>query len=470
MADKLDHNGRKRRYVAFGAELQLRRRLKYSQEQFARIVGADPDTVGAWERGLSFPSRDYWPTIERELDFTKVEIRELLASNRASGSTGTAARGSAAARSGRTLSGVDGAPFEHTSQYDKAAELPPSIDVMPISGIDLWTPGPASGHIFQVYAPEVGDKTASRITRLAEEAVTAIGRGDFAAQGRIAGEVLAIGQDANSARLRGEAGYLRAESLRLMADFEMDRSRVRSLRGQALDAYDNSAIDLGDDPRPLRGSARVLEVLGDPDAALVQFGKATSLSEEKLAHSHPLSRFSLAHEHIRSMRHTFNCLAEIETNSLLPSSGRIDQLERLLEQSEQKHEQVLARFRHAEIWWRIEWFMAQVFHARGWAAVNQHGLAAKRLKWGLEQRLRMMPEAGPVSDVETGNLNWWLRTALSVAAGFEPEERRKLERLAAEIGSNTSRDRIHAAGQALLQLQRAPWERGSTANRRSTGE
>lgn len=471
MADKFDQSGKGRPYHAFGAALQLRRKRKYSQEGFAGVVGVHRDTVGSWERGEAFPSRDYWPTIERELKFTEQEVDGLLGSGGHSGADQSALDGSAVALSGQGLVRVDGVAAQYVRKQDKAIDDPAlSVGTASLAGVDPWTPGPASRHIIQVYAADLGGKAAARIAQLAEEAIRAIGRGDFTEQGRIADDVLRIAQDAKSRRLRGEAEYLKAESLRLLADFERDRNKVRNLRNQALGSYENAATDLGEDPRPLRGSGRILEVMGDPDAALMRFGKAASLSEQKLAQSHPLNQFSLAHEHVRSLRHEFNCLADIETSSLLSSSQRTGQLEKLLQLSEKRHEQVLARFRHVEDWWRIEWFMAQVFHARGWAVVNQHGLAAKRLTWALEQRLKMMPDDGKMSDVETGNLAWWLRTALSVVVGFESEERRKLERLAAEISSQAPRDRIHAAGGALLQLRHAPWERGSSGHSASTGE
>lgn len=152
----------------------------------------------------------------------------------------------------------------------------------------------------------------------------------------------------------------------------------------------------------------------------------------------------------------------MESESLLrppASASRLGELEKLVRESEEKHARVLTKFSHATEWWRIEWFVAEVFHAKGWLVIGQPALAAKRLQWALDERLRTMEPGGKMSDVEAGNLSWWSRTALKAIFGFEPAQRDLLERLAAEIYSEAPRDRIHAAGQALLKSQRAPWER-----------
>jgi hypothetical protein len=327
-------------------------------------------------------------------------------------------------------------------------------------GIDLWTPGPLTHDILAAFAPSLQPDTARRIADLSHEGISAITNGDFSRQVAVAQTTLELARELQSERLIGEAEYLRGEGLRLLADFERDHAKARELREAALAAYDNSSTSLGNDPRPIRGSARVQEVLGRPDVALSGFERALSLAAFRLSTARPLDTYSLSHELIRSIRHKFYCAAEIQKNSAfgqLPSSFTEQDFETLIVRSERDHKQVLARFRSSSEWWSIEWFMAQVIHAKGWLALSQPTIAARRLLWALEMRFRLMPKNGQVSDVEAGNLMWWFRAAIEAERGFERHQRPAIEAFGAGVMNNLPRHHIHELGGALLNSDVAPW-------------
>lgn len=54
---------------------QLRKRHKYSQEQFAELIGIDPNSVSRIECGVHYPSLD---TLEKIAKTLKVEMRDLF--------------------------------------------------------------------------------------------------------------------------------------------------------------------------------------------------------------------------------------------------------------------------------------------------------------------------------------------------------------------------------------------------------
>jgi transcriptional regulator with XRE-family HTH domain len=54
---------------------QLRKQQKHSQEQFAELVGIDPNSVSRIECGVHYPSLD---TLEKIAKVLKVEMRDLF--------------------------------------------------------------------------------------------------------------------------------------------------------------------------------------------------------------------------------------------------------------------------------------------------------------------------------------------------------------------------------------------------------
>lgn len=52
-----------------------RANLNMTQKQLAIMVGVSKDTIGKWERGLSFPSVSKIPKLEKAL---KVEYKDII--------------------------------------------------------------------------------------------------------------------------------------------------------------------------------------------------------------------------------------------------------------------------------------------------------------------------------------------------------------------------------------------------------
>ena len=326
--------------------------------------------------------------------------------------------------------------------------------------IDLWTPGQSGQAIIKEFAPALGPEGADLIRELADKAVEAIGRGDFAGQRAIADEAIRIGQAAPSTPLRGEGLYLKGEALRLMADFEPDRGQARRLRREAEELYGQAEEVLRGDPRPIRGRARTMEVLGDLDGALEIFSSSHAAIEARGIKPGQGDYLSLAHERVRTLRHKINCLAAMHQESPLATaeaSKRGEEIRRLILASEPQHKDALKLFENHRDWWLIEWFMAQVLHARAWVSINELGWASKRLEWSLKLRLDMLPEQGSLSPVELGNLHWWLGVARDAREGFEPEQCAAFDALKAALARGADRPAIKKIGQRFLTAGAAPW-------------
>lgn len=326
--------------------------------------------------------------------------------------------------------------------------------------IDLWTPGQSSEVIVRSFAPGLGREGAALVKDLSIEAVDAIGRGDFARQLVIANEAIRIGDAAPETPLLGEGLYLKGEALRLMADFEPDRSEARRLRREAEEIYGRAETALRGDPRPIRGRARTMEVLGDPDGAIKLFGESLAAVEARRVSPAEPQFLSLAHERVRTLRHQINCLAVMHTSAPLATPEarrREEEIRRLLLASEAQHNEALRLFARHRDWWLIEWFMAQVLHAKGWASIHEDSWAVKRLQWSLKQRLEMMPDTGELNAVELGNLHWWLSVAREARAALEPEQNRALDALKASLDRGEARGTIKSLARRFLAAGEAPW-------------
>jgi hypothetical protein len=325
---------------------------------------------------------------------------------------------------------------------------------------DLWTPGQSPEAIIREFAPFLGPVGAQAVSALSRDAIGAIGTGDFARQQQVAEEAIRLGEDAPKTPLRGEGLYLKAEALRLMADFKADRAEARRLRTEADGLYLEAEAVLRGDPRPIRGRARTMEVLGDLDVAAQEFERAIAAVDARRPFAKGGDQLSLAHEQVRSLRHKMSCLAAMHAQAPLATSEaqrRGEEIRRILMASEPQHRDALKLFEDNRDWWVIEWFMALVLHAKAWNAIKENGLAAKRLEWSLRLRLQMMPDDGPLTAVELGNLHWWSGVAHEARGAFESSQERALEVLNAALDRGDERRVIKALGQRFLSAGEAPW-------------
>lgn len=330
------------------------------------------------------------------------------------------------------------------------------------SAFDLWTPGQTDTMIVTRFAGDLGLEGAEKVRLLSRAAIDAIGRGDFATQNALAKQAIELGKDAPNTPLLGEGRYLQAESTRLLADIEPDRNAARILRREAEALYETAEEELGGDPRAIRGRARTIEVLGDLDSALTLFHQAETTVEIRSSDLNQTNRLSLEHERIRSLRHRVTCLAAIHIDapsSTLIAQRRAAELRQHLLKSEQIHEVSLDNFREFKDWWRIEWFMAQVLHAKGWIALGETSIAAKRLLWALECRIQMIANEGELSAIETGNLHWWATTIHGAISGLEGNQERSLSTLKNALDRGEDCRKIKMLGMDFVNAGAPPWSR-----------
>ena len=325
---------------------------------------------------------------------------------------------------------------------------------------DLWTPGQSSDAILREFGSALGPEGAQSVVALSNDAIDAIGRGDFKRQCEIADDAINLGSSAPGTPLVGEGLYLKGEALRLMADFERDRAEARRLRSEAEDCYGRAEELLRGDPRPIRGRARTIEVMGNLDEAWAVFQRSMTAVEARGLDRREGDHLSLAHERVRTLRHKITCLAAMHEQAPLPTpqaQRRAEEIRRLIAESEPRHREALKLFQTHGDWWRIEWFMAQVLHAKAWAAVDGNAAAATRLEWSLTLRLEMIPADGPITPVELGNLHWWSGVANNVRGTFEFEQQATLVALLDAVKRGADRPTIRRLGAEFLRAGGAPW-------------
>lgn len=325
---------------------------------------------------------------------------------------------------------------------------------------DLWTPGQSSAAILREFGSALGHDGAQTVVALSNNAIDAIGRGDFERQRDIADGAINLGSSAPDTPLAGEGHYLKGEALRLMADFQPDRAEARRLRSEAEQCYGHAEELLQGDPRPIRGRARTIEVMGDLDEAWAVFQRSMAAVEARSLMRREADHFSLAHERVRTLRHKITCLAAMHEQAPLSTpeaQRRAEEIRRMIAESEPGHRDALKLFQSQGDWWRIEWFMAQVLHAKAWAAIDENAAAAKRLEWSLKLRLEMMPKEGPLSAVELGNLHWWSGVANNVRGTFVLEQQVALAVLLDAVKRGIDRPTIQRAGAEFLRAGGAPW-------------
>lgn len=327
--------------------------------------------------------------------------------------------------------------------------------------LDLWTPRQSADAIMHHLGGSLGPDEAQVLLALSKEAIAAIGRSDFSRQHEIADETIAIGKAAPETPLLGEGLYLKAEALRLLADFEPNFDEQRRLRAAAAEYYGRAEQELRGDPRAIRGRARVLESMGDLSAGMQGFQRAHATLEVLNLDRHEANQLSLTHESIRTLRHRILCLATIHAQSspsTLEAAARAEELRRLIASSESKHRRELHLFKgEADNWLGIEWFTSLVLHARAWSALGERAAAARRLCWSLEARFRIIPKTGPSTAVELGNLHWWSLAVLNVQNSFDVAQQAPLANLLDLIRCGADRPALHRASAEFLLAGAAPW-------------
>ena len=306
---------------------------------------------------------------------------------------------------------------------------------------DLWTPGLRESELSDHVPDQV---LAAQLGALANLGVRSIGQGSFAEQLQVGKDTEQLGRHTGTEIAVVEGLYLQAESSRLLADFEPDRSRRIALQKGAIQLYESALTLQPLHPRAIRGRGRTLEVLGQLDEALVEFNLALDMAAAMGELSTNAARSS-SHETIRALRHKLNCLATIHAD--MPrwpanATARTRELDDLLRQSTLQHRLKLTEFSSHEEWFSIEWFMAEVLHARALVEIDRELEATDRLRRAMAYRMRMLRSGRSLSEVERGNLQWWASSAKRCMRVLTRAEQADLEMLGALLTEDTSTDSV----------------------------
>lgn len=294
----------------------------------------------------------------------------------------------------------------------------PSPDVQ-CPPLDLWTPGPTKADFLLHYEPRVGAEVTDRLWRLSRAAIAAVGAGNFA-------RLVSIGRDLqemprSSVYLQGEAAYLLAEGLRLLADIEHDAHKKSKLSAEAFTEYGRARELMRDDPRPIRGLGRIYEIEGDYSEAIRLFQVAKVSCQLALAQTDETKRPDLVHEILRSTRHFIHGLLEMRRTSaasIWHREHKRRQIEGYLVECEEYHMKFMPLFEAERVWFTIEWFMGLVFLAKAWGDVGNTDRMHVLLLRALDFRRKLILPSDGLSDVEQANLRWWLSVARERHSAF----------------------------------------------------
>lgn len=346
---------------------------------------------------------------------------------------------------------------------DGAAVVPlPPSSLRPAPPFDLWTPGSARHDIVVYYEPIVGRETAERLWDLSQAAISAVANGDFQRQVAIGRELRDIAPD--NIYLKAEGEYFEAEGLRLLADVERSPEKMTELRELAFENYHRASEALPQDPRPVRGIGRLLDVQGKYDDALRYLVRAKGLCLTGLASTDAMCRPDLAHEMLRTARHLIHCLLDVRTTNPLSKWHRENkrhELEGLLVECENYHREYMPIFQIAESWWQIEWFMGLVFLARAWAQLGRPERARQCLVYALDMRRKLIGRNAQLSAVERANLRWWLAVAKDRTTAFDSRSYELIDRLAAAVEQG-DRQSVRLVIDDLLVPALPPWDQGDS--------
>lgn len=328
-----------------------------------------------------------------------------------------------------------------------AGEDPPTAGaVLPL---DLWTPGNSESTTIAHYAPLVGAETANKLWGISLAGQDAVSAGDFQRQVEIGAELILLAPD--NRYLVAEGRYFAAEGHRLLATLTENEARTVDLHEKAMELYRRSAELLPEDPRPVRGIGRLLQVQGRYDDALREFMTAKGRCIAGLAGSIG-GRRDLAHEALRTTRHTIHCILDMQRGNPASQWNRArkrPELEGLLVECENLHRDYLPAFEQWQAWSSIEWFMGLVFIGNAWTRMGNSERGRLCFTYALRSRDEMMARSGELSPVERANLRWWLSVSGDRAFNLGSTFNTRAEALAAtiELGDRTA---VHNAIEDLV--------------------
>jgi serine/threonine protein kinase len=278
---------------------------------------------------------------------------------------------------------------------------------------DLITPGLPADTLLEHFTANLGEILAKQFGQLSKLSISAVEDGDFGGHIVLGKQIIEASQ--GYFEIESVGLYFVAEGFRLQADLESDQAEKESLLEQAAEFYGLSLEKNPNDPRSLRGLARVYEVRGNFDTALTKFKRAESLAQLHLSSENPPEmQLHLSHEILRITRHYINCILEImATNpqSIWHKQNKKSELEGYLVESENLHIEKMQYFKGQPQWFRIEWFMALVFFAKTWGRLGNVEKKNKCLINALTIRRSMITEFRELTDVEKLNIKWWISVA-----------------------------------------------------------
>ena len=259
----------------------------------------------------------------------------------------------------------------------------------------------------------------------------------------------------------GAAGrYFIAEGRRLQADMAKGTERI-ALRQAALEMYQESRELNPDSIRTIRGLARTLEVLGEPEEAAGLFRTAYANSLTILAprdRGDPSLRWELDHEVLRVSRHYAHCLADLQkVDARAFAVCRRPVLHRIA-RPVAPPPSAAVKFRQHLRWSQIEAFMGLVA-GQTYIAVGDDLRAGFELSAAFVERIEMVDLADDLTKIDVANLRWWCGVAEGVRQEPVPGWRDAIDSLAAALangaGSTSSggrRTSIWAVGTVCHQM------------------
>lgn len=283
---------------------------------------------------------------------------------------------------------------------------------------DILTPGSSSQDLVSALTPKMDSSLAHHLGTLSEAAISAVETGDFDLHISIGKEIEAIACDFREIEAAGR--YFVAEGYRLQAGLEPVAAQKGALLQSAIEYYTMSLESCQNNPRALRGLARVNEVQQHFDEAMAFLERAKGLALTELA-ANPQSKrqIYLSHEILRITRHHIHCILDIQATN--PSSrwhreSMKRQLEGYVVESDNLHRDKMPLFNDRKHWLYIEWFMGLVFLAKAWGNSGDSIKMILYLLQALWCRRQLLNGSRPLTKVEQDNLRWWLHTASSEAA------------------------------------------------------
>lgn len=330
----------------------------------------------------------------------------------------------------------------------------------PLLTPDPLTPGFSIDAMRRLGVP-IDSEVAAELDAIARGAVDAVEHGDFVLQEQIGTRLAGLSGEFPDFGAAGR--YFIAEGRRLQADMAKGTERI-ALRQAALEMYQESRELNPDSIRTIRGLARTLEVLGEPEEAAGLFRTAYANSLTILAprdRGDPSLRWELDHEVLRVSRHYAHCLADLQKVDARAFSQFADETElhRIALASSALHRQRLPKFRQHLRWSQIEAFMGLTLLAKTYIAVGDDLRAGFELSAAFVERIEMVDLADDLTKIDVANLRWWCGVAEGVRQEPVPGWRDAIDSLAAALangaGSTSSggrRTSIWAVGTVCHQM------------------